>query len=86
MPACLFLEAAGSRSALLELDGSELLVIAYALAAYKAGCLGEPVVLLSWSLHVLGRAALGPGKLLVYAQLLTALTSLRAAATKPPRP
>ena len=79
----LFLESAHSRSFLLELDGSELLVVAYALAALKASCLHEPAFLLSWSLHVVARAALGPGKLLIYAQLLTSLTSLRACRTKP---
>ena len=79
----LFVESARSRSFLLALDGSELLVVAYALAALKASCAHEPVFLLSWSLHVVARAALGPGKLLIYAQLLTSLTSLRACRTKP---
>lgn len=78
-PAVLFLAAADSRSVLLDLDGSELLVVAFALAAWRCRAHLDKGVLLAWSMHVVMRAILGPMRLLQWVQLVTALDALRSA-------
>mmetsp|Transcript_6953 Transcript_6953/g.9326 ORF Transcript_6953/g.9326 Transcript_6953/m.9326 type:complete len:808 (+) Transcript_6953:118-2541(+) len=76
LPLLFIAEGVSGRSYLLELSGSELLLLSFLLAAIRMRCLLSPIFMVSWALQVIAVSILGPEPLLQYCQLLFALTSL----------
>ncbi|CAM9124713.1 unnamed protein product [Discosporangium mesarthrocarpum] len=78
LPVAFLCEVPSGRSYVLDLGGSELLVLSFALAAIRLRCLFSPVFLVSWALQVVAVCTVGSSPSLQYVQLLVSLASLHA--------
>ena len=72
-------EGVSPRSYLLDLDGSEMLLVSHLLAGAKLHCFNSPVFLVAWALEVFAVSVLGGGGLVQYGLLLTSLSALHVA-------
>lgn len=78
LPLFFIAEGVSGRSYLLDLSGSELMLLSFLLAAIRIRCLASPIFLVSWSIQVLVVSIFGPLAIVQYCQLLFGLTSLHA--------
>jgi len=76
LPLAFVAEGVSGRTALLDLNGAELLVVSFLLAAVKMQCISSPIFMVSWAIQVLATAATGFHPVLQYCQFVLALTSL----------
>jgi len=81
LPLAFVAEGVSSRSHLLDLNGAELLLLSFVLAAMKMKILSSPIFFLSWASQVLMLATTNPHPVMQYCQFMLALTSLYACET-----